>query len=217
MQLGHAALLLKTRDQDDRRRRIYPRTSEWWRLLHDTGNAIDGELFTACFTEWVAGLCATNPQTDAGPEIVAIDGKTSRRTHDRAHDRNPLHLVSAWASGQRLVLGQQACAAKSNEITAIPLLLDRLAIRGALVTIDAMGVPDQDRPEDPRQRRRLPARREGELAQPACRDRTLLRRPQHRRPASLRDHRRRSRSHRAAPSCRQPRRGVSPNRPSLSR
>src|SRR5271166_1099552 len=139
MQLGHAALLLKTRDQDDRRRRIYPRTSEWWRLLHDTGNAIDGELFTACFTEWVAGLCATNPQTDAGPEIVAIDGKTSRRTHDRAHDRNPLHLVSAWASGQRLVLGQQACAAKSNEITAIPLLLERLAIRGALVTIDAMG------------------------------------------------------------------------------
>ena len=107
--------------------------------LNDIVNAIDGELFTACFTEWVAGLCATNPQTDAGPEIVAIDGKTSRRTHDRAHDRNPLHLVSAWASGQRLVLGQQACAAKSNEITAIPLLLERLAIRGALVTIDAMG------------------------------------------------------------------------------
>jgi predicted transposase YbfD/YdcC len=70
---------------------------------------------------------------------IACDGKTSRRSHDRAHDRSPLHLVSAWASGQRLVLGQQACAAKSNEITAIPLLLDRLAIRGALVTIDAIG------------------------------------------------------------------------------
>ena len=108
--------------------------------FNDIFNAIDGELFASCFTEWVASLCATNPQTGAaGPEIVAIDGKTSRRTHDKARDRNPLHLVSAWAAGQRLVLGQQACAAKSNEITAIPLLLDRLAIQGALVTIDAMG------------------------------------------------------------------------------
>ncbi len=87
----------------------------------------------------MAGLCATKPEADLGREVIAIDGKTSRRSHDRAHDRNPLHLVSAWASAQRLVLGQQACAAKSNEITAIPLLLERLAIRGALVTIDAMG------------------------------------------------------------------------------
>ena len=107
--------------------------------LNDIFNAIDAELFATCFTAWVASLCAADPDADRGPEIVAIDGKTSRRTHDRAQDRNPLHLVSAWASGQRLVLGQQACAAKSNEITAIPLLLDRLAIRGALVTIDAMG------------------------------------------------------------------------------
>ena len=98
-------------------------------------NAIDAELFGACFTQWVASLGGTTPGPETGPEVVAIDGKTSRRTHDR----DPLHLVSAWASGQRLVLGQQACAAKSNEITAIPLLLDRLAIRGALVTIDAMG------------------------------------------------------------------------------
>jgi DDE_Tnp_1-associated/Transposase DDE domain len=105
--------------------------------LNDIVNAIDGELFAACFTEWVASLCTRDG--GPGPEIVAIDGKTSRRSHDRAHDRSPLHLVSAWASGQRLVLGQQACAAKSNEITAIPLLLDRLAIRGALVTIDAIG------------------------------------------------------------------------------
>ena len=107
--------------------------------LNDIINAIDGELFATCFTEWVASLSATAAQTDATREIVSIDGKASRRTHDRAHDRNPLHLVSAWASSQRLVLGQQACAAKSNEITAIPLLLERLAIRGALVTIDAMG------------------------------------------------------------------------------
>ena len=108
--------------------------------LNDIFNALDGELFATCFTSWVTSLggdIATSP--DQGPEVVAIDGKTSRRTHDHAQDRNPLHLVSAWASGQRLVLGQQACAAKSNEITAIPLLLDRLSIRGALVTIDAMG------------------------------------------------------------------------------
>ena len=107
--------------------------------LNDIMNAIDGELFCACFTQWVSSLGRMAESPDAGPEVVAVDGKTSRRTHDRAQDRNPLHLVSAWASNQRLVLGQQACAAKSNEITAIPLLLDRLAIRGALVTIDAMG------------------------------------------------------------------------------
>jgi predicted transposase YbfD/YdcC len=101
--------------------------------LNDVINAIDGELFSQCFGAWVESL------REAEPDIVAIDGKTSRRTHDRAKSRGPLHLVSAWASRQRLVLGQQACEAKSNEITAIPLLLDRLALSGALVTIDAMG------------------------------------------------------------------------------
>src|SRR3954453_21458124 len=101
--------------------------------LNDIVNALDGGLFAACFSEWVASLC------ESEPDIVAIDGKTSRRTHDKAKERNPLHLVSAWASRQRLVLGQQACEAKSNEITAIPLLLERLALTGALVTIDAMG------------------------------------------------------------------------------
>ncbi|TWB12305.1 MULTISPECIES: ISAs1 family transposase, partial [Nitrospirillum] len=101
--------------------------------LNDVMNALDGELFSACFTAWVDEL------REAEPDIVAIDGKTSRRTHARSQGRDPLHLVSAWASRQRLVLGQQACAAKSNEITAIPLLLERLALTGALVTIDAMG------------------------------------------------------------------------------
>jgi len=101
--------------------------------LNDVINAIDGELFSRCFGAWVESL------REAEPDIIAIDGKTSRRTHDRAKARGPLHLVSAWASRQRLVLGQQACETKSNEITAIPLLLDRLALTGALVTIDAMG------------------------------------------------------------------------------
>jgi predicted transposase YbfD/YdcC len=106
--------------------------------LNDVINAIDGALFAQCFTAWVDGL-RDPAQAATTPEIVAIDGKTSRRTHDRNKDRGPLHLVSAWASRQRLVLGQQACQAKSNEITAIPLLLERLALTGALVTIDAMG------------------------------------------------------------------------------
>ena len=107
--------------------------------LNDVINAIDGTLFAECFTAWVEGLRESAAAPATTPEIVAIDGKTSRRTHDRGKDRGPLHMVSAWASRQRLVLGQQACAAKSNEITAIPLLLERLALTGALVTIDAMG------------------------------------------------------------------------------
>src|SRR4051795_7433758 len=68
-----------------------------------------------------------------------IDGKTSRRSHARSKGRGPLHLVSAWATRQRLVLGQEAVSGKSNEIVAIPLLLERLALEGALVTIDAIG------------------------------------------------------------------------------
>ncbi len=114
--------------------------------LNDVVNAINGTLFSECFTAWVEGLREAAPAPSVpeapevvAPEVVAIDGKTSRRTHDRAKGRGPLHMVSAWASSQRLVLGQQACEAKSNEITAIPLLLERLALAGALVTIDAMG------------------------------------------------------------------------------
>src|SRR3954451_7050850 len=95
--------------------------------------ALDPELFKACFTSWVEGL------REAAPDLVAIDGKTSRRTHARGKGRAPLHLVSAWATRQRLVLGQESFAGKSNEIAAIPRLLERLALAGALVTIDAVG------------------------------------------------------------------------------
>ena len=101
--------------------------------LNDVMNALDADLFAACFAAWVDDL------REAEPDIVAVDGKTSRRTHARARGRDPLHLVAAWASRQRLVLGQRATDAKSNEITAIPPLLGRLALAGALVTIDAMG------------------------------------------------------------------------------
>jgi predicted transposase YbfD/YdcC len=107
--------------------------------LNDVLNTVDGTLFAQCFTAWVEDLLEPTLCADLAPEIVAIDGKTSRRTHDRSRGRGPLHMVCAWASRQRIMLGQQACEAKSNEITAIPLLLERLALTGALVTIDAMG------------------------------------------------------------------------------
>jgi predicted transposase YbfD/YdcC len=99
--------------------------------LNDVMNALPSALFAECFTAWVAGL------REAEPDIVAIDGKTSRRA--KRGDVHVLHLVSAWASRQRLVLGQQAVGEKSNEINAIPLLLERLELTGALVTIDAIG------------------------------------------------------------------------------
>jgi hypothetical protein len=96
-------------------------------------NALDAELFKACFANWVEAV------RDRAPDIIAVDGKTSRRSHARGNGREPLHLVSASATRQRLVLGQQAVDEKSNEIVAIPLLLERLELIGALVTIDAMG------------------------------------------------------------------------------
>lgn len=99
--------------------------------LNDVMNALPAKLFSDCFVAWVETL-----REDA-PEIVAIDGKSSRRAHARGGA--PLHLVSAWASCQQLVLGQEAVAGKGNEITAIPLLLERLELTGALVTIDAIG------------------------------------------------------------------------------
>ena len=101
--------------------------------LTDVMNAIDPAVFELCFCDWVAGL------REDDPDIIAVDGKTSRRTHDRGAGRKPLHLVSAFATRQRLVLGQQATEEKSNEITAIPILLDRLMLKGSVVTIDAMG------------------------------------------------------------------------------
>jgi predicted transposase YbfD/YdcC len=99
-------------------------------------NRISPALFQAAFTAWVR---ETWPEH---PDFIAIDGKTSRRSHDRAAGEAPLHLVSAFATTSRLVLGQEAVADKSNEPTAIPLLLARLAdgdrLRGALVSIDAI-------------------------------------------------------------------------------
>lgn len=103
---------------------------DWLRALM---NRIDPELFSACFEAWVAECWP------AHVDLVAIDGKTSRRSHDRRAGRAPLHLVSAFATNAKLVLGQQAVAEKANEIVAIPALLERLSLKGALVSIDAIG------------------------------------------------------------------------------
>lgn len=101
--------------------------------LGDIFAVLDAEQFQACFVSWVAGL------TGLGPEIVAIDGKTLRRSYQEGGAKAPIHMVSAWSAKQNLVLGQVKVADKSNEITAIPKLLDMLTIKGAIVTIDAMG------------------------------------------------------------------------------
>ena len=106
------------------------------RWLNILMNRIDPALFSACFMAWACAL-----REDA-PALIALDGKTSRRSHDRAAGKAALHLVSAFATTEKLVLGQEAVEEKSNEINAIPVLLERLAgsgaLAGALVTIDAI-------------------------------------------------------------------------------
>jgi predicted transposase YbfD/YdcC len=86
------------------------------------------------FVKWVQAVA----ESTLG-RVVAIDGKTARRSFDKAAGKGPLHMVSAWATENRLLLGQQACDSKSNEITAMPELIKTLEISGAIVTIDAMG------------------------------------------------------------------------------
>ncbi len=104
---------------------------------HDTFGrvfaCIDPKQFEASFFQWVQGISKTVKG------VIAIDGKTLRRSHDHAAGKKALHLVSAWAVENRLVLAQVATEEKSNEITAIPGLLRQLALTGCIVTIDAMG------------------------------------------------------------------------------
>lgn len=95
---------------------------------------LDPQAFERCFLAWVRTVVG-----DVAAEVVAGDGKTLRRSHDHTAGRAALHLVSAWATASRLVLGQVAVEAKSHEITAIPALLGVLDLQGATVTIDAMG------------------------------------------------------------------------------
>src|SRR5215469_12616303 len=101
--------------------------------LGDILAVLDAEQFQRCFVAWVAAA-------SGHPEgVIAIDGKTVRRSGRKRKGEEPIHMVSAFAARQRLVLGQVKVAEKSNEITAIPKLLDLLAIEGAIVTIDAIG------------------------------------------------------------------------------
>jgi predicted transposase YbfD/YdcC len=105
---------------------------------HDTFGRVfallDPNQFAECFCQWTQSLRRSFAQ-----EIVAIDGKTVRRSHDRSNGKSAIHMVSAWASENGLVLGQIKADEKSNEITAIPALLRALELGGCIVTMDAMG------------------------------------------------------------------------------
>jgi len=105
---------------------------------HDTFGrvfaALDGDHFAACFRGWVTAIV----ERTAG-QVIAVDGKALRRSHDRGAGKGALHMVSAWACTNRLVLAQLPVTEKSNEITALPALLRMLALEGCIVTIDAMG------------------------------------------------------------------------------
>ena len=120
---------------------------EWFRTFlelpggipsHDTFGQVfsrlDPEQFQSCFMGWTQEVAQL-----AQGEVVAIDGKTVRRSHDRNSGKQAIHLVSAWASANTMTLGQVKTREKSNEITAIPRLLELLALQGCIVTIDAMG------------------------------------------------------------------------------
>jgi predicted transposase YbfD/YdcC len=104
---------------------------------HDTFGRVfarlDPDQFERCFCRWIAALADRKPG-----RLVALDGKSLRRSLDRASGQAAIHMVSAWCQSNQLVLGQLACDAKSNEITALPALLELLDLRGAVVTADAM-------------------------------------------------------------------------------
>lgn len=95
--------------------------------------------FQRCFQEWLSSLNVSADDESGNATHIAIDGKTLRRSHDKKNGLGPLHIVSAWASDRGITLGQVATDEKSNEITAIPKLLDMIDLEGAVVTIDAAG------------------------------------------------------------------------------
>jgi len=94
---------------------------------------LDAGAFRRCFVAWVAA------PTKTPSEVIAIDGKTLRRSYQKKDSKAPIHMVSAFAARQRLVLGQVKVNEKSNEIVAISALLEMMAIEGAVITLDAMG------------------------------------------------------------------------------
>lgn len=113
-----------------------PRKDVFRRVL----SALKPGAFQACFASWLQSLRdAAAAASGVTQPVLAVDGKTVRRSHDRKNGLGPLHSVSVWASDYGLSLGQVATDEKSNEITAIPELLKLVDIRGAIITIDAMG------------------------------------------------------------------------------
>jgi len=105
---------------------------------HDTFGRVfaqlDAEQFQRAFVNWVKAVCKR-----LEGQVVAIDGKTVRRSHNRTVGKDAIHMVSAWATESQLVMGQTKVDDKSNEITAIPALIDLLELSGCIVTIDAIG------------------------------------------------------------------------------
>lgn len=105
---------------------------------HDTFNRVfarlDAQQFQTCFMEWMMAVSEV-----LGGQVIAIDGKVVRRSHDKGIGKAAIDMVSAWATANHLVLGQVKVDEKSNEITAIPQLLDALEVAGCIITIDAMG------------------------------------------------------------------------------
>jgi predicted transposase YbfD/YdcC len=99
--------------------------------------ALKPEAFQRCFQDWITHAIGLDSSSQS--RLIAIDGKTCRRSHDAAQQLGPLHIVSAWASEEGIALGQIATEEKSNEITAIPQLLEQIDLTNSLITIDAMG------------------------------------------------------------------------------
>ena len=99
--------------------------------------ALKPQAFQRRFQDWISHAIAADDRS--GKRLVSIDGKTCRSSHDAGHNLGPLHIVSAWASEEGIALGQVATEDKSNEITAIPVLLEQIDLKDTIVTIDAMG------------------------------------------------------------------------------
>ena len=99
--------------------------------------ALQPQAFQRCFQDWVTQALVGDAAS--GGRLVAVDGKTCRRSHDAGKELGPLHIVSAWASEEGIALGQVATESKSNEIAAIPVLLEQLELSDTIVTIDALG------------------------------------------------------------------------------
>ena len=130
------------------------------------------EAFQGRFQDWLAHVTKTD---NSGPKrLIAIDGKTCRRSHDASKELGALHIVSAWASEEGIALGQVATEAKSNEITAIPELLKQIELKDSLITIDAMGCQKRDRAGHCRWRWRFRDQPQGQPTQASRSDRSTL-------------------------------------------